>query len=107
MQRSSPRARAGLEQIGRVHGAFGLARADERVHLVDEEHDLARRVADLLEHGLEAVFELTAELGARDQRAQIEGHEALALQAFGHVSGDDALGEALGDRRSCRRRARR
>ena len=30
-----------LQQVGRIHRAFGLAGADERVHLVDEEDDLA------------------------------------------------------------------
>ena len=30
-----------LQQIGRVHRAFGLARADQRVHLVDEQDDAA------------------------------------------------------------------
>ena len=33
----------GLEQIGSVHGAVGLAGADQRVHLVDEQNDAAVR----------------------------------------------------------------
>ena len=44
-QCSSPRASAGFEQVGRIHRTFGLARADQRVHLVDEEDDLAARAA--------------------------------------------------------------
>ena len=32
-----------LEQIGGVHGAVGLAGADQRVHLVDEQDDAAVR----------------------------------------------------------------
>ncbi len=32
-----------LQQVGGVHGAFGRARADHGVQLVDEEHDPARR----------------------------------------------------------------
>src|SRR3546814_8219118 len=31
----------GLEQVRRIHRALTLARADERVHLVDEQDDLA------------------------------------------------------------------
>ena len=31
----------GLQQIAGVHGAFGLARADHGVQLVDEQNDLA------------------------------------------------------------------
>ena len=55
-----------LEHVARVHRALGLARADERVQLVDEEDDLPVRVRHLLEHGLEALLELAAELGAGD-----------------------------------------
>jgi hypothetical protein len=32
-----------LEHVGRVHGAFGRARADQRVQLVDEQHDVRTR----------------------------------------------------------------
>ena len=32
-----------LQHVGRVHRAFGLAGADERVQLVDEDDDLALR----------------------------------------------------------------
>ena len=31
----------GLEQVAGVHRAFGFARADQRVHLVDEQDDVA------------------------------------------------------------------
>jgi hypothetical protein len=44
------------------------AGADHRVHLVDEGDDLALGVGDLLEHRLEALFELTAILGAGHHR---------------------------------------
>jgi hypothetical protein len=53
---------------------------------------------DLLEHGLEALLELAAVLGAGDQRADVERDEPLVAQAVGHVAVDDALREALGDR---------
>ena len=66
-----------LEQVGGVHGALGRAGADDGVQLVDEEDDLAVGVLDLLEHGLEALLELAAELGAGDERAQVEGHDRL------------------------------
>ena len=52
---------------------------------------------DLLQHGLEALLELAAVLGAGDQRAQVERDDALVLQALGHVAADDALGQALDD----------
>ncbi len=78
-----------------VHRAFGRARADDRVQLVDEQDDLALGVLDLLEHGLEPLFELAAELGAGDERAQVEGDDLLVLERLGHVAANDPLGEAF------------
>ena len=98
MQRSSPRASAGLSMLAGVHRALGGAGADQGVQLVDEQDDPAFAVGDLLEHRLEPLLELAAVLGAGDQRAQVERDDALVLQALGHVAVDDALGEALDDR---------
>src|SRR4051812_6653249 len=60
-----------LEHLPRVHRAFGLAGADERVELVDEDDELVRILGELLEHGLQPLLELTAELRAGDQRAEV------------------------------------
>ena len=68
------------------------------MELVDEQDDLALGVLDLLEDGLEPLLELAPELGAGDQRAEVERDDALVLQALGHVAADDPLGEALDDR---------
>ena len=57
-----------LEQVRGVHRALGRAGADDRVQLVDEQDDLAGGVLDLLQHRLQAVLELAAVLGARQQR---------------------------------------
>ena len=89
----------GLQQIAGVHGAFGLAGADDGVQLVDEENDPPALGLDLGEHGFEALLELAAILGAGDQRAHVERQQLLVLEALGHVALDDALGEAFGDRR--------
>ena len=88
-----------FEQIARIHRALGLSRADDGVQLVDEEHDLALRRGDVFQHGLEALFEFTAILRTRDERAHVERDDALVLQSFGNVAPNDALGEALDDRR--------
>ena len=56
-------------------------------------------VGDLLEHRLEALLELAAELGAGDERAEVERDEALVLEALGHVAVHDALGEPFDDGR--------
>ena len=77
--------------------AFGGARADERVQLVDEQDHAALGGRDLLEHGLQALLELAAVLRAGDQRAEIERAAALVAQRLGHVAARDALGDALDD----------
>ena len=87
-----------LEDVGRVDRALGRARADERVELVDEE-DRVVRVAQLLDDLLEALLELAAVLGAGDERADVEGQDALVEQDVRDVAGDDPVGEALGDGR--------
>ena len=61
-----------LQQIRGVHRAFRGAGPDHGVQLVDEEHDLALALADLLEHGFEPIFELASILRAGDQRAEVE-----------------------------------
>ena len=86
-----------LEQVGGVHRALGGAGADDRVKLVHEQDDLALGLGDLLQHGLQAILELAAVLGARDQRADVERDHAPVAQRLGHVPGDDPLGEPLGD----------
>ncbi len=88
-----------LEQVAGVHRAFGRARTDHRVELVDEQDHPALGILDLLEHGLQALLELAPELGPGDQGAEIERDHPLVAQGLGHVAADDPLGEALDDRR--------
>ena len=68
-----------LEDVGGVDGAFGGTRAHEGVELVDEE-DRVVGVAQLLDDLLEPLLELAAVLGARDQRSDVEGQDALVQQ---------------------------
>lgn len=67
------------------------------MHLVDEHDDLAGRRGDLLQDRLQPLLELAAVLGARHHGAQVERHQALVAQAFGHVTLDDALGQPFDD----------
>ena len=46
-----------------------------------------------LEHGLEALFEFAAVLGAGHQGPQIQGEYGPSLQPLGNVSTNDALGQ--------------
>ena len=87
-----------LEQVGGVDGALGGAGADDRVQLVHEQDDLAARLGDLLQHGLQALLELAAVLGAGEQGADVERDHAAVDERLGDVVGHDPLGEALDDR---------
>src|SRR5260221_278332 len=94
---SSMRALLALSR-SRVSAASGGPGADQRVQLVDEQHDAARGRLDLFEHGLQAVFEFTAKLRSGDHARQIERENTLLLQRFGNVAFGNAVRNALGDR---------
>ena len=85
-----------LEDGRGVDRALGGTGTDEGVDLVDEHDDVAAG-ADLLEHLLQALLEVTAVAAAGDQRAEVEGVELLVLQRLGHLALDDRLGQALDD----------
>ena len=87
----------GLQQVGGVHRAVGLAGADQRVHLVDEQHDAAVGRHHLVEHGFQPLLELAAVFRARDHRAHVEREQLLVLQALRHVAVDDAQRKAFHD----------
>ena len=88
----------GLEQIARIHAAFARASTDQRMHLVDEQDNLALGALHFVEHRLEPFLELAAIFGARDQRAHVERHQRAALEAVGHVAIGDPQCKAFGDR---------
>ena len=71
-----------LEEVGRIGAAFGCAGADHGVQLVDEQDHVAG-VLDFFQEGLEAFFELAAELRAGDQRAHVERDHARFLRLCG------------------------
>ena len=87
-----------LEQVRGVHGAVGLAGADDGMHLVDEQDVGAGRGRHLLQHGFEPFLELAAILGSGDHRAHVEREQLLVLEAFRNVAVDDAQRETLDDR---------
>ena len=86
-----------LEQVAGVHRAFALAGADQRVHLVDEQDDVAGRLLDLVDHALQPLLELAAIFGAGDQRAHVERQQFAVLEAVGDVAIGDAQRQPLGD----------
>jgi hypothetical protein len=62
----------GLEHVAGVHGPLGGAGAHHGVEFVDEGDDLTSRIADLLQHRLQPLLELTPILGAGDHRTQVK-----------------------------------
>ena len=99
MQRIVAGGQRRLQQVGRIHrAARGGAGADHRVDLVDEQ-DRARILLELLDDLLQPLLEVAAIAGAGEQRAHVEREDRGVVQHFRHVALDDALGQALGDRR--------
>ena len=86
-----------LEHVAGVHRALGLTGADDGVQLVDEQNHAPLAGGRLGDDRLQALLELAAVLGAGQQRAHLQGDDALFLEAFGHVALDDPLSQALND----------
>ena len=88
-----------LQHVRGVHRAFGRARADEGVQLVDEQDDLSVGLLDFFQDRLQPLLEFAAELRAGDQRAQVERDHPLVLQPLRHVAAHDPLRQPFDDRR--------
>ena len=86
-----------LQQVGGIHRAFGRARADKRVHLVNEKNDFAICALHLVEHAFEAFFKFAAILCARNQRTHVEREESAVLDPVRHIAIRDAQGEPFGN----------
>ena len=89
-------AQGGLEDVGGVHAALGIAGAHDVVDLVDDQDHVAG-LADLFNQPLHAALELTAELGTGHQGRQIQQIDLLLAQLEGHLAGHDPLGQPLGN----------
>ncbi|KIT81875.1 hypothetical protein QT20_00095, partial [Staphylococcus aureus] len=86
-----------LEQIARIHRALGLPRADQLMHLVDEQDDVAFAGLYFVEHALQPLLELATIFRARDQAAHVERHQRAVLEVVGHVAIGDAQRQPFGD----------
>ena len=85
-----------LQDVGGVHRSLGGPGAHYGVHLVDEQHALARAL-ELFNDLLQPLLELAPVLGARHQRAHVHGYHPLPLQGMRHGSGHDAVGQPFHD----------
>ena len=97
MARSWPRASAGFSMLPASIEPSVLPAPTRVWSSSMNRMTCARRGLDLVEDGLEALLELAAVLGTREQRRQVQRQDLLALQTVGHVAGGDALRDALDD----------
>ena len=94
-----PAREGGLEQVPGVHRSLTAAAcADDGVQLVDEQHQFVGVVAHLVENLRQSFLEFAAVFTARDQRPHVERDDSPVGECGGHISVDDALGQALDDR---------
>ena len=87
-----------FEQVAGIHRAVCLSGADDGVQLIDEENDPAVALFDLRQDGLEPFLKFTAEFGAGDQAAHIQGENGFVLQAVRHIPADNPEGQAFRNR---------
>ena len=72
-------AQSRLDNVGSVHGAFGRARTDDGVQLVDKENHVLG-ATDFVHHRFDALFELAAILGSGDHQCEIERDHSFVAQ---------------------------
>ncbi len=86
-----------LEDVGRIHGAAaGGARAHDGVDFVDEQ-DGPRHLAEVGDDALQALFKVAPVLGARQQRAHVQGEDAHVAKFLGHFAARHAQCQPFGD----------
>ena len=85
-----------LENSRRIQRALCRARPDQRMELIDKDENLLV-VDEFLHDALEALFELSAVLGPRDHRRDVQRQDALVVQEPWHVTGDDLARQSLDD----------
>ena len=85
-----------LQHIRGTQRAVGRTGADDRMDLIDEQHDVAAGL-DLLEHLLQTLLEVATVPRTGHHGTQIQRVDLLALQRLRHVAGLDLLGQAFDD----------
>ena len=86
-----------LEHVAGIHRPVGLAGTDHRVQLIDEEDDLPFLLGEFVEDAFHALLEVAPIFRSGNERAHVEGQDALAAQSFRHLAIDDAKRQALDD----------
>ncbi len=92
-------SQSGLEHITGIHGPLCFTSPHHGVQLIDKQDNPPLLLRQLIQDILQALLKLSAELSTCQQRAQIQRQQTLILQAFGHLTIDNTLGQALNYRR--------
>ena len=66
-----------LEQVGRIHGTFGLTGSDQVMKLIDEENDLTVCLLYLIQYAFETFLKFTAVLRTGNHCAHIQFDQTL------------------------------
>jgi len=85
-----------FQDIGSIHRTFCTSGADDRVQLIDEQDDIFT-VDGFVEALFQALLKFATVFAAGQHAGHVQGDDALALQRFGDVSGNDPLGQAFSD----------
>ena len=88
-----------LQQIGRVHGAFRLARTDQIMNLVNKQDDVAVRLLHFVQHCFQPFLKLAAVFRTGDQGPHIQLDQFLFLQAERDVAVHDPPRDTFDNRR--------
>src|SRR5208283_2359808 len=73
------------------------ALSEQRVDSADVEDRVLRSTLDRREHLTKPLFDLSAELRPRDEKARLELEDAQLREALGNVASGDAHGERADD----------
>ena len=92
-----PAGKHGLHDIGRVQGALGASRSDDRMQLIDEQKHLVRSRC-LAEHIFDPLLKIPAESGACDHRGHVQRDDPLLQQGLRRGAVDDLLRQPFHDR---------
>ena len=87
-----------LENVCGIHRAFGIAGADNVVHLIDDKDDVADTLY-FVDQALHAALKLAAELRARHESGQIEQMDLLVAHLERNAALVDADCQTLGNGR--------
>src|SRR3989304_9733377 len=90
-----------FQYVGRIHGAFGRAGADNRVKLINEQ-DAVASTFNFFDDLFQSFLEFATVLRTGNKQPNIEWDKAFALQCVRYTPGNNALRPPFDHSDSCR-----